>query len=104
MIALGFYMDCATCMDVVRCFTFTDLLIGFSMHPVVQSSSPVHSKVMANLIFMSPLNFMVALNIMGFNTVLCMNYINFSMPIMYNACLLHCIISAHVSREIIKVH
>jgi len=27
---------------------------------------------------------------MGFNTVLYTNYINFSMPIMYNACLLHC--------------
>ena len=56
----------------------------FSTHPVVQSSSPVHSTVMANLIFLSPVNFMLVLNIMGFNTVLRTDYINPSTQNMYN--------------------
>ena len=46
MIALGFYMDCATCMDVVMCFTFTDLLNDWIFHAFsspVQQSSPLNS-------------------------------------------------------------
>ena len=48
-------VDCTTYK--ARVFTFTNLLIdAFPMHPV----SPVHSTVMANLIFLSPLNFMLS--------------------------------------------